>query len=202
MNIKEKCPALAKNIFNQLSVDFMQISSSQIPEKTVFMYLKILAYWLRVWIHQFLKDSCEWWAFRWFYYFFKYFTWIFMCLPFPVSYSLVNDWCLIYVFRTLFLSGAALKSHIENRWQVQHNLWSMLSCQRIWVPPPRPTGPCRTTIDVCVCVCVGKSEWVSVQGDVRCAASLVWQLFVSIRLAAWEMCISNGARRSLHMRLS
>lgn len=44
MNIKEKCPALAKNIFNQLSVDFMQISSSQIPEKTVFMYLKILAY--------------------------------------------------------------------------------------------------------------------------------------------------------------
>jgi len=61
---------------------------------------------------------------------------LFPFTSYPCKWLMMNDWCLIYVFRTLFSSGTALKSRTENRWQVQHNLASMLRCQRSWVPPP------------------------------------------------------------------
>jgi len=116
---------------------------------------------------------------------------LFPFTSYPCKWLMMNDWCLIYVFRTLFSSGTALKSRTENRWQVQHNLASMLRCQRFWVPPPASISPelPRTT---------QKYQGLPITTphvgglDVWCAASLGWQLFVSIRLAAAEMCISNG----------
>lgn len=100
--------------------------------------------------------------------------------PFPLpKWLMMNDWCLIYVFRTLFTSGAALKIRTENCNKTL--LWAAVTqkvkCVKVPTdlkachPPSYPFSgksatpiPAKRPPPVRLC-------------RVFCAASLVWQLF-------------------------